>query len=604
MVNRIAHLRKLVQPIVLSFVLCWLAVAAQAFTASLTGVTDEKLKEKLEGASLSIETSELEETPSVQEIISTAQADYRRLLAVLYDNGYFGPTIVINVDGREVSTLDPVTPPSSVNRIDIIVSAGNKFRFGRVEVTPSSPATELPEGFQLGKTASLSALKAAANAGVSGWREDGHAKAKVTGQRVTANHQRGEVDASIFVEPGPKLTFGPLLVDGTSSVRPERIVEIAGLPEGTVFSPGELEDSADRLRRTGAFRSVAMIESDTIEPDNVMPIEARVTDQKPRRIGFGGEVATTEGLTLRGYWIHRNLMGGAERLRFDAEISGIGGDTGGTNYTLGVNYERPATFNADTNFFALGKAESLDEELYETDQVTLGVGIEYFETDERSYTFGIGLRRADDENALGSSKYTLLLFPATATFDYRDNELDARKGYYMQAKATPFLALSGSDNGLSTELDYRYYLTLGESSPTTLAFRGLFGSLVGPSLEDAPVDFLFYSGGGGTVRGHDFESLGVDVGEDDDVGGRSFVGLSAEARFRTSGSLGYVAFFDAGYVGPESYPDGSGEWQSGAGLGLRYATGIGPIRFDVAVPTSGDDDASSFYIYIGIGQAF
>jgi translocation and assembly module TamA len=157
---------------------------------------------------------------------------------------------------------------------------------------------------------------------------------------------------------------------------------------------------------------------------------------------------------------------------------------------------------------------------------------------------------------------------------------------------------------LQAQLDYRYYLTPGETGPVTLAFRGLLGSLVGPSLEDAPVDFLFYSGGGGTVRGHDFESLGVDVGQGDDVGGRSFFGISTEARFRTSGALGFVGFFDAGYVGRESYLNGSGEWQSGAGLGLRYATGIGPIRFDVAVPTSGDDNASSFYIYIGIGQAF
>ncbi|NNL72418.1 MAG: BamA/TamA family outer membrane protein, partial [Silicimonas sp.] len=54
----------------------------------------------------------------------------------------------------------------------------------------------------------------------------------------------------------------------------------------------------------------------------------------------------------------------------------------------------------------------------------------------------------------------------------------------------------------------------------------------------------------------------------------------------------------------EEFPDFSDESHSGAGLGLRYNTGIGPIRFDVATPVSGKAPASDFYIYLGIGQAF
>ena len=47
-----------------------------------------------------------------------------------------------------------------------------------------------------------------------------------------------------------------------------------------------------------------------------------------------------------------------------------------------------------------------------------------------------------------------------------------------------------------------------------------------------------------------------------------------------------------------------GESHAGAGLGIRYDTGIGPIRLDLATPISGDSDGSSLYIYVGIGQAF
>ena len=580
------------------------ATTSHAFDVTISGLADEDLKETLEGASLAMEMSEREEVPSTQEIISSAQADYRRLVAVLYDNGYFGPVVRISVDGREASELEVVTPPASVAQIEIVVTEGEQFRFGKVDVTPVSPSAEIPEDFRLGETASLGAIQRAARAGIAGWRQDGHAKASISGQTVTARHGANELDASIRIDPGPEVTFGPLRVEGNKDVRTERILEIAALPEGEVFSQDELDDAADRLRRSGAFRSVALIEPEMVAADNVMPMTVRVTEDKPRRLGFGGDLSTTEGLSLRGFWIHRNYLGGAERLRFDAEVSGIGGDTGGTDYKLGARFERPATFDEDTKLFLLGTLESIDSKEYSSDQITVGGGIERIYSDEITYSLGAGIRYAETDDALGSSDYTLLLFPAGVEFDYRDFELDARAGYYGGVTLTPFLALSGSDNGLQTILDYRRYLSFGEGNRTTLALRGQLGSLIGPSLQDAPVDMLFYSGGSDTVRGHEYESLGVDVGGDEQVGGRSFVGFTTEARFRTSGALGFVAFFDAGYIGEESYPDGSGEWHSGAGIGVRYATGIGPIRFDFAVPTSGDDNGSSFQIYIGIGQAF
>ena len=88
------------------------------------------------------------------------------------------------------------------------------------------------------------------------------------------------------------------------------------------------------------------------------------------------------------------------------------------------------------------------------------------------------------------------------------------------------------------------------------------------------------------------------------MGGRSFLGVSAEARIPVKGNIGVVAFADAGYIGAEQFPDGSGVWQSGAGLGVRYATGVGPIRVDLAVPVSGPETEDDFQLYIGIGQAF
>jgi translocation and assembly module TamA len=100
-----------------------------------------------------------------------------------------------------------------------------------------------------------------------------------------------------------------------------------------------------------------MIEADKITAPDLLPITVQVADAPQRRFGFGAELSTLEGVTVSTYWMHRNLLGGAENLRVEGEVSGIGGSSGGTDYRLSTRFERPASFNADTNFYALAKIE-------------------------------------------------------------------------------------------------------------------------------------------------------------------------------------------------------------------------------------------------------
>ncbi|WP_311201732.1 autotransporter assembly complex family protein [Sulfitobacter sp. S223] len=586
-------------------VVAWLAAsAAHSAEVKVTGIEDDDLRAEIRGGSLLVDQTLLEENPpTTAEVLAAAQADYKRLLAVLYDNGYFSGVINITVDGREAATIPPVQPPGNISNVRISVEPGPKFRFGRARIAPLARKTELPEGFAEGETASLGVLKNTVSAGVEGWREQGHAKAALSKQDLTADHPNRIIRADLALDPGPRLRFGPLIVQGESDVRRERIIDIAGLPEGDVFSPEEIRLSTDRLRRTGAFSAVALSEAEQIGPNDTLPITAQITDAPKRRLGFGAELSTLEGLTLSAFWLHRNLLGGAERLRFDAEIAGIGGNSGGVDYTLSARFERPATFNEDTDFYALAQFEQLDEVSYFSRQLDLEAGIKRIANEKRTYTLGLGLRTAKTRDVFGEDKYTLLTLPLTAEFDYRDNRLSATSGYYLKANVLPFLALSGSDNGIRSFVDARGYKTFGSARPITFALRGQFGSVYGPDLAEAPADYLFYSGGGGTVRGQEYQSLGVPVGAET-IGGRSFLGLSAEVRVGVTDSIGIVGFADAGYIGEEEFYDGSGTWHSGAGLGLRYNTSIGPIRLDVAVPTSGPDTGNNLQVYIGIGQSF
>ena len=193
-------------------------------------------------------------------------------------------------------------------------------------------------------------------------------------------------------------------------------------------------------------------------------------------------------------------------------------------------------------------------------------------------------------------------FPLGATWDLRDDPTDARRGVYLDGEVQPFIGFDRAASGLRATADARAYRNLGER--VVLAGRLQLGTVFGPTLLETPRDFLFYSGGGGTVRGQEYQSLGVDVLRAGfgtlRTGGQHFAGLQSEVRVKVRGAIGAVGFFDAGYVAATEW--GDGDWQAGAGFGLRYATAIGPIRADVGFPVG--DMGEGAQLYIGIGQAF
>ena len=134
--------------------------------------------------------------------------------------------------------------------------------------------------------------------------------------------------------------------------------------------------------------------------------------------------------------------------------------------------------------------------------------------------------------------------------------------------------------------------------------RASVGSIVGSSRSNVPRSKRFFAGGGGSIRGFGYQEAGPEDDSGDPIGGRSLFEASGEFRFKVTDSIGMVAFVDAGNVYETNYPDLSEDLYVGAGLGLRYYTGFGPVRFDVGVPVTERGNADAFQIYISLGQAF
>ena len=574
---------------------------------SVQGAAAEKVEGDLRNASALL-TAVGDEKTGAEDIFAAAQAEYGALVTTLYALGHYSPVVHVLVDGREAATIPPLDAPGRIGSVVVTVDPGPKFKFSQAKVAPLAPETELPEDFAAGKTAASGLIREAVQAGIEGWREGGHAKAEVASQDVVADHKANTLSADVRLAPGPRLRFGTLSVTGQQRMSERRILKIAGLPEGEVYSPELLKRSADRLRRTGVFKSVSLAEAESVRAPDLLDISATVVEEKTRRYSIGAEIASFDGLDLSGYWLHRNLLGGGERLKVEAEIANIGAQSSGVDYVLGVSLDRPATFTPDTTLGFTTEVGHLAEEDFTADVATLGVNLSHFVSERLTARVGLEYSYAKVEDFFDTYTYKHFALPIGATWDSRDDKLDAKKGYYLDGEIRPFLGYGITDSGVRLKADGRAYVTFGEERPVTFAARGQIGAVLGgATILGTPRDYLFYSGGGGTVRGQPYQALGVEIARiyGDKIGGMAFAAGTAEVRARVTSKIGVVGFADVGYVSPFDLGDAFGEWHAGAGLGLRYATGFGPIRVDIATPVKGSiDTGDGVQFYIGIGQAF
>jgi translocation and assembly module TamA len=105
------------------------------------------------------------------------------------------------------------------------------------------------------------------------------------------------------------------------------------------------------------------------------------------------------------------------------------------------------------------------------------------------------------------------------------------------------------------------------------------------------------------VRGFGFQEVGPRLADNTPEGGLSLVETSVELRHRINDTWGVVAFVDAGAVGGAQFPSFR-DLSIGAGFGVRYNLGFGPIRVDLATPLTSRRGQSPFQVYVSIGQSF
>lgn len=547
-------------------------------------------------------------------LLARARSDYQRILAALYDEGHYGGVISIRVGGREVANLAPDTRITGPADVQVTVDPGPLFTFNTVNIVNQAPPTGDPDdqveapvhaGFGAGEVARSSVVLRAERLALEAWRQQGHAKAEVVSRDVVADHATRTVDATITINPGPRVAFGDITVSGTERMDPEFVRWQTGLAVGQEYDPDDLALAQKRLDRLEVFRAARLQAADAVEADGLLPYELIVQELPGRRFGVGANYSTIDGLGVEGFHLWRNLFGRAERLRLDARVASIGYpvDTAQFDYFFGGTFTKPGVFTPDTDFIAAVSAERTVYPKYTETSASGRMGFNHVLTDQVAFEAGAQFERNRFEDVFGTRDFATIGLYAGATLDFRDDTVDPTSGWYLATSIEPFYELRYGNTLGRVVIEGRTYFGFGEDDPFVLAARVRGGALLGPSLAEIPPDRLFFAGGGGSVRGYAYKSIGVDDGTGTVTGGRYLLEASLEARMRVTETIGVVGFIDGGYVAADRFP-GIDDLRLGAGVGLRYYTGLGPIRADIAIPLNPRPGDPSYAIYVGIGQAF
>ncbi len=211
---------------------------------------------------------------------------------------------------------------------------------------------------------------------------------------------------------------------------------------------------------------------------------------------------------------------------------------------------------------------------------------------------------------------------ASYIHDTRDNVLDAHRGWYTTAEFDVNPSWLGSNFSFAKFLgQIAHYKNIGHGIIWANSLRvGLEQAYAG---SEVPVSQKFFTGGASTLRGFPLNGAGPQetipacgIPTDPSTcvkitvpqGGNELLILNSELRFPLDPikkGLGIVAFYDGGNVFPSiGFHNFTSLYTNSVGLGLRYATPIGPVRIDLGHNLNPVPGIQSTQYFITIGQAF
>ena len=609
---------------------------AIAYELAFEGAEGDDLLQALQDTS-SLYRLRREPPPDGGGLVRRAEADLTRLVDVLWGAGYYDGRVSVRVDGVALNVtgngakgvaLAGSRAESYRGRaavpVRIVVARGPLYTLRAVTVAnartgqPFEPGEVPPRVVRLkeGDAAASANVLAAQARIVDHLRGRGHPFAKVVKRDPVVDHRSRTMDVNFTVDAGPRAGLGAVTVRGTQEVDPAVVRSFIYTEPGDPYAPKALADIRRSVARIEAIGSVRVREGERLDESGNLPLFVDVTERKPRVVGFQARYSTVDGPGVRAYSGHRNLFGGAESLRFDADLfyldrrsdsldgkRGFEADDLGGRF--GATFVKPALWGTRNDLLASAFVAREATEGYTSASGGGTLALRHRFSDTFSVQAGLDAQTGEARDVLGQVDYTLVGLPVSLAYDSTDNLLDPTRGVRVTGSLAPYPTFLGSSLGIAiAKGQASTYYAFDEEARFVLAGRIGVGSIGGADLEDIPANLRFFAGGGGSVRGFSYRSLGPLGPLGRPIGGRSLLEGSLEARIKVTDTIGIVPFLDAGTAFASSVPDFGERVRVAAGLGLRYYTAIGPVRLDVAFPLDKRKGESAAAMYLSLGQAF
>jgi len=564
------------------FLACWfgLNVWADTVTVRVSGIDDELRDNALAFLSL----AQLDDEGTGAQIRRLHDLARPEIEQALQPFGYYAPVVEAELTetkpGKWLAAYS-VVKGKALRLRDIqisVIGPGRELerltqRIGKQKLKPGKRLRHLR--YEEEKSVLLSILY-----------DEGYLDATFSESLLLVDRAAFAADITWQISTGPQYLFGDLQIE-QDILRPELVSRYHAIEAGQPFDTARLIDLQLALNNSNYFQAVSLDVQRDASVDNRIPVRVKTQPRKKRRyslgLGFGTDTGPrgTAGLenrlvNKRGHKYRVDARGStiesALQLEYDIPIKDVSRD----RWRLYAQAQTANVGDADTRDFALGAAR---EDSYRGWRRRL-----FFNVERSNFNFG-------DE----PSQNATLVYPGVSfSISRLDNPEFIRRGYSFTATAQAGAAAVGSETDFAS-------LRLGGRTIWPLGRRARFiGALDVAGLEatnfsELPPSQRFFLGGDRSVRGYGFQTISPENAAGDDIGGQFSISANFEVDYRVKGPWGVAAFFDAGDVSNRFRFNLS----KGAGLGVRYRSPVGMIRFDLAHPFDDPDTAVRVHLSIG-----
>ena len=519
-----------------------------------------------------------------QRVFDQGLQTARELLAT---EGYFSPTVTGKLErapaGWRASYQVKAGPRTLVSEINVRLEgplarqaeAKRRMAIMRRQVALKVGEPFRQAGWDKTKTSVLEPL----------WSK-GYPAARLASSEALIDPEHQQARLSLVVDSGPLFHFGDVQVEGLERYPRSAVENLKPMSRGEVYDQARLLAYQRALEATGYFAQVSVSVDARPEVANSLPIKVQVKENKKQQVSIGLGASTDTGLRAQLGYRLRKLGGSALRLSLDTKFNAREQQVTG-------QLSRPRTVR--------GYDDSLGLTLKRSDvegAVSRTLQVPATRSRQRGpLTTTLTAQYESELLALAGSQEHNQAVSLNYGWVYRTvgEQFYPRRGW-----VTSLQGGGGFDPGQPNDYFVRLYARHSQFIPlgrrSRLIARAEFGSVLTNRDWGVPSDFLFRAGGDNSVRGYPYQSLGPKVAGD-----------VVPTQYLVTGSVEYNYFFTRDWGAALFVDTGDAEEQlselrmhTGAGLGARYRSPIGPVNLDVAY----GEQIHQWRLHFTLGVAF